>query len=155
MLIACNDSKKESKPAEKAKEVTPPPPQVKKPVDTAPLPPLAADPGGATGKAVWATGFGGLGIDSPRAITVAANGEVYVVGYFDGEIDMGPGGKHEAPRKGNEKDAPSDAYLVKLGADGSGLRRPLAAPAAVAPAAGIAPVATAGGLAAAMAGTWA
>jgi hypothetical protein len=120
LLIACKDDKKtETKTVEPKKEVTPPPPQVKKPVDKTPLPPLAADPGGATGKPVWATGFGGLGIDSPRDLTVAANGEVYVVGYFDGEIDMGPGGKHKSvPNEADKKAVPSDAYLVKLGADG-------------------------------------
>ena len=89
LLASCNQKDK----SEAKKEVTPPPPQVKKPVDTKPLPPLAADPGGATGKATWATGFGGLGIDSPRDLAVA-NGEAYVVGFFDGEIDLGPGGKH-------------------------------------------------------------
>lgn len=113
-LLGCNTKK--DKPTEK--DVTPPPPQVKKPVDKTPLPPLAADPGGATGKAVWATGFGGLGIDSPRGLAVSAAGEVYVVGYFDGETDFGPGGKHAARVKDGEKKAPSDAYLVKVGADG-------------------------------------
>jgi hypothetical protein len=111
-LLACN------KPEKKEKEVTPPPPQVKKPVDNTPLPPLSADPGGATGKAAWATGFGGLGIDSPRDIAVAPNGEVYVVGYFDGETDFGPGGKHKAPVKEGEKKVTSDAFVVKLGTDG-------------------------------------
>src|SRR5688500_4139584 len=113
-LFACNKSEKK----DEKKEATPPPPQVKKPVDTTPLPPLAADPGGATGKAVWASGFGGLGIDSPRDIAVAANGEVYVAGYFDGEMDLGAGGKHKAVMAEGEKKAPSDAYLVKLGTDG-------------------------------------
>jgi len=114
VIAACNnksDSKKQEAPP-------PPAPQVKKPVDTTPLPPLAADPGGATGKAAWATGFGGLGIDSPRDIAVAASGDVYVCGYFDGEIvfDSGDaaGGKHEAAGE----DKTSDAYLVKLGPDG-------------------------------------
>lgn len=114
-LFACN--KKDDKPAEK--QVTPPAPQVKKPVENKPLPPLAADPGGATGKAVWATGFGGLGIDSPRGIAVSPSGEVYVAGYFDGETDFGAGGKHVAPKKDGDKKAPSDAYLVKLAADGT------------------------------------
>ncbi|MDQ3341332.1 MAG: SBBP repeat-containing protein [Myxococcota bacterium] len=115
LLASCNNKK--DKPAEKV--VAPPPPQEKKPVDTKPLPPLTADPGGATGKATWATGFGGLGIDSPRGIAVSPAGEAYVVGYFDGEIDLGPGGKHKAPAKEGEKKVPSDAYLVKVGADGT------------------------------------
>ena len=115
LLASCNQKDK----SEAKKEVTPPPPQVKKPVDTKPLPPLAADPGGATGKATWATGFGGLGIDSPRDLAVA-NGEAYVVGFFDGEIDLGPGGKHKAAGEAKKGAAPpTDAYLVKLGADGA------------------------------------
>src|ERR1700733_5824296 len=73
-----------------------PRPQVKKPIDKTPLPPLAVDQGGATGKPLWATGFGGLGIDSPRAVATAPGGDSYVVGYFDGEIDLGPAGKHRA-----------------------------------------------------------
>lgn len=91
--------------------------QVKKPVDTNPLPPLAEDPGGATGKAVRATGLGGLGIDAPRAVT-AAGDDVFVVGYFDGTIDFGaPIGKRTAPSD-DPKKAPSDAYVAKIGADG-------------------------------------
>ena len=102
-------------PARKAE----PRPQRKKPVDTTPLPALAANPGGATGKPLWATGFGGLGIDSPRAIAVAPGGDSYVVGYFDGETDLGPAGKHQAtPNAKDPKKSGSDAFVVKLGADG-------------------------------------
>jgi hypothetical protein len=85
-------------------KVAPPRPQIKRPVDTTPLPALAVDQrghgkpghGGATGKPLWAIGFGGLGIDSPRAAATAPGGDVYFVGYFDGEIDLGPAGKHRA-----------------------------------------------------------
>src|SRR5262245_42685612 len=94
-------------------------PQKKLPVDKTPLPALAADRGGATGKPGWATGFGGLGIDSPRAIAVAPGGESYVVGYFDGETDLGPAGKHAATANAKEPNKTgSDAFVVKLGADG-------------------------------------
>jgi Beta-propeller repeat len=114
LLVACS-SKKE--PAEK--KVTPPPPQVKKPVENKPLPPLAADPGGATGKPEWTAGFGGLGIDSPRGIAASPNGETYVIGYYDNDIDLGlPAGKLSPARKPGEPKALSDAYLVKIGADG-------------------------------------
>ena len=119
LLCACEEKKK--KLADN--DVTAPPPQVKKPVENKPMPALAPNTSGATGKPLWATGFGGLGIDSPRDIAAAPNGETYVVGYFDGEIDMGPGGKHKAaegdvPKGAEKKGPPSDAYLVKLGADG-------------------------------------
>src|SRR6185436_7874477 len=91
----------------------------KKPVDTKPLPPLAKDPGGATGKPLRATGFGGLGIDAGRAIAVTPAGEAYVVGYFDGEGDFGPAGKLKAAGDQTvKKNAPADAFVVKLVVDG-------------------------------------
>jgi hypothetical protein len=93
-------------------------PVVKRPVDTRPLPPLAKDPGGATGKPLRSTGFGGLGIDVGRAIAIGPGGEAYVVGYFDGEGDFGPGGKLKATGDQAVKKPPSDAYAVKVGADG-------------------------------------
>lgn len=113
-LVGCS-SKDASK--ERPAATAPPPPQVKKPVDTRPLPPLAKDPGGATGKPVWSTGFGGLGIDVPRDIAIGPGGEVYVAGYFDGEVDFGPAGKFKAAGEAAKK-PPSDGYVAKLGADG-------------------------------------
>jgi hypothetical protein len=110
-ITACTGKKKEA--AKEAPPVVAPPAQVKKPVDTTPLPPLAADPGGATGKPVWAAGFGGLGSESVRDLAVSAGGEAYVIGYFDGETDFGTAGKHKSTG-----DKTSDAYLVKLAADG-------------------------------------
>lgn len=93
--------------------------EVKRPIDKTPLPPLARDRGGATGKPLWTTGFGGLGIDAPRAVAVAPGGDSYVVGYFDGETDLGPAGKHRATD--NDKDpgkTGTDAFVVRLGPDG-------------------------------------
>jgi hypothetical protein len=61
---------------------------------------------------VWQAGFGGLGIDSPRAIAVGPAGEVYVCGYIEGEADFGGSiGKKTSAGK-------SDAFLAKLGPDG-------------------------------------
>ena len=111
----CN--KDDAKPAGN----TPPPPvpQVKQTVDRTPLPPLAKNPGGASGKPLWATGFGGLGSDAPRAVAIGAGGEIYVAGYFDGETDLGPAGKHAAfPNAKDPKKTGSDAYLVKLDTGG-------------------------------------
>lgn len=94
-------------------------PVAKKPIDTTPLPPLAKDPGGATGKPLRATGFGGLGVDAGRAIALAAGGDAYVVGYFNGEGHFGPAGKIAAAGDQTvKKGPPSDAFVVKLGADG-------------------------------------
>src|SRR5688572_22678673 len=84
----------------------------KKPVPTQALPPLAADPGGATGKPLWQAGFGGLGIDSPKGIAIGSAGEVYLAGYIEGETNFGGAvGKKTSAGK-------SDAFVAKLGADG-------------------------------------
>ena len=85
-------------------------PMVKKPLDTHPLPALAKDPGGATGKPIWSTGFGGLGVDAARDIAVAPSGDSYVVGVFDGEMIAGTT-KIKAAGDGTK----SDAFLVHLG----------------------------------------
>ena len=112
LLLGCGKHE-EAKPAAKTEEVPPaPPPVAKQMVSSAPLPGLAADPGGATGKPVWATGFGGLGIDSPRGIAVGPDGATYVAGYFDGTIDFG-GAIGKLPSGGG-----SDAFVAKLGPDG-------------------------------------
>ena len=101
------DTKKEEKTVETKVELAP-----KKAVETKALPPLAADPGGATGKPVWQAGFGGLGIDSPRGIAVAADGSVYVCGYIEGETDFGGSvGKKTSAGK-------SDAFVAKLDPSG-------------------------------------
>ncbi len=89
--------------------------EIKHPIDKAPLPPLGADPGGATGKVVWATRYGGLGTEVPRGIALAASGDTYLTGYVDGVADFGiagAGGKHDSGGS-------TDAYLMKLGADGA------------------------------------
>lgn len=93
-------------------------PVAKKPVDTKPLPALAKDPGGATGKPLRTLGIGGLGVDVSRAITIAPSGDAYVAGYFDRECDFGPAGKITAAGDQKAKKPPSDAFLVKVGADG-------------------------------------
>jgi hypothetical protein len=112
-VVSCSNKKEEpkAKPADRSKVVeTEPAP--KKPVPTAPLPELAADPGGATGKPIWQTAFGGLGIDAPRGVAVGPDGSVYVVGYFDGDIDFG-GTIGKKPSAGG-----SDAFVAKLSPDG-------------------------------------
>src|SRR5215475_13844673 len=93
--------------------------EVKRAIDKTPLPGLARDRSGATGKPLWAIGFGGLGIDAPRAIATAPGGDSYVVGYFDGEIDLGPAGKHRAADNDKDPKHPStDAFMVRLDPDG-------------------------------------
>ena len=127
--LSCARANRTSKPAAsnapQPVENTPAP-AVKKTVSKAPLPALAADTGGATGKPMWQTGFGGLGIDVPRGVAVGAGNEVYVAGYFDGECDFGGTvGKKPSRRHG------SDGFLAKLdrrrqdglGADSSAAKR--------------------------------
>ena len=85
---------------------------MKREVSKQPLPALATDTGGATGKPMWQLGFGGDGMDVPRGVAVGANNEVYVAGYFDGTADFGgPVGKKTAV-------GGSDGFLAKLTADG-------------------------------------
>src|SRR3954469_3734524 len=110
-LFACGKEaakKTEDKPVENATVAVAP----KKPVENKALPPLAADPGGATGKPIWQAAFGGFQSVVPKGIAVSAAGEAYVAGYFEGDIDFGGTvGKKTSAGK-------SDAYLTKLGADG-------------------------------------
>jgi hypothetical protein len=117
-LVACGSSKDSSEDRKSndqatAKQTEAVKPMVKKPVDTRPLPPLATDPGGATGKAVWSMGFGGVGIESPRGLAVAPSGELYLAGIFDGEMVVGDN-KFKATGDGTK----SDAFLMRIGTDG-------------------------------------
>ncbi len=75
-----------------------------------PLPPLAKDPGGATGSAQWGTGIGGLGIDSPRDV-LASGDDIFVVGQFEGDCTFGPLGVRKAV-------GGTDAFLARLDKDG-------------------------------------
>jgi hypothetical protein len=120
LLLACGCSSHKSQdpaaaPPNGSGAVPPenaPPPQVKQEVSKQPLPALATDTGGATGKPVWQYGFGGYGIDVPRAVTTDSNNDVYVVGYFDADIDFGPPVGVKKPAGG------SDGYITKLTSDG-------------------------------------
>lgn len=111
LLLAACPSKKAT-PKKQPEKVVEKAPEAKKPVPTTPLPALAADPGGATGKPIWQTGFGGMGIDAPRGVAVGSDGSVYVCGYFDGEINFG-GTIGKKPSEGG-----SDAFVAKLSPDG-------------------------------------
>jgi hypothetical protein len=108
--FACSKGKEDKRSESKAEtsvNVAP-----KKVVQNKELPPLAADPGGATGKPVWQAGFGGLGIDSPRGIAVGSDGSVYICGYIEGETDFGGTiGKKKSAGK-------SDAFVAKFAPDG-------------------------------------
>jgi hypothetical protein len=96
VLVPVAGCKRDAAP-ERERKATEPRPQRKQPVDRTPLPALAPDHGGATGKAVWAT----------------------VAGYFDGETELGPAGKHRAAEHAKDaKKTGSDAFVVKLGSDG-------------------------------------
>lgn len=111
VLPGCGGKKEEqSKPqteASTAVEVAP-----KKPVEHKELPPLAADPGDATGKPIWQAGFGGLAIDAAKGIAVGPGGEVYVCGYIEGETDFGGSvGKKTSAGK-------SDAFVAKFSPEG-------------------------------------
>lgn len=107
-IVACSHDPKDAPKATVTPEAAP---VVKKTIPTTPLPALVSDTSGATGKPMWSAAFGGLGIDAPKAIAVGADGSAYVVGYFEGELDLGPLGKHASAGK-------SDAFVVKITPDG-------------------------------------
>ncbi len=104
--VACSPKKREA-PAEppaaaaaaEPAPATPPPP-------SKPLPPLAADPGGATGAARWAVGFGGAGTDAPRGIDLDERGAV-LAGLFSQTATFGALGERTAVGK-------SDALVLGL-----------------------------------------
>lgn len=77
----------------------------------APLPPLPADPGGATGKPRWAVSFGGATSDSPRGLAADDRGLV-LAGLFTGEAVFGKAGERTAKGK-------SDALVMALDHDGA------------------------------------
>jgi hypothetical protein len=112
-LAGCN----RETPSEPERTPVAPHRDVVRPIDKTPLPPLSINRGGATGKPIWALGFGGLGIDAPRAVAVAPSGDCYVAGYFDGTTDLGPAGKHAAT-PGKDGKAASDAFVVRVSPDG-------------------------------------
>jgi hypothetical protein len=111
VLCACSQKKKQA-PVSTGSESGAPMTPVKREVSTKPLPGLATDTGGATGKPMWQLGFGGFGIDVPRGVAVAPSNDVYVAGYFDGETEFGGNiGKVKAA-------GGSDGYLMKVSGDG-------------------------------------
>src|SRR5258708_16811752 len=94
-LVACEGNKGDEPPAA--------PKFKKRPAPQTPLPPLAADPGGATGKPSWAMSFGGIGSTASRSVATDAHGNVYVCGYFEGTVDLGDG-----PKLGQRASTPTD-----------------------------------------------
>jgi hypothetical protein len=87
---------------------TPPTPPAPPPA----LPALAEDAGRKLGVPAWSTSVGGTQVDIGRAIAVAPDGAVYVVGDFEGTATFGAAGDRTAVGK-------SDAVLLRLGADGN------------------------------------
>ncbi|HET9990826.1 MAG TPA: SBBP repeat-containing protein [Kofleriaceae bacterium] len=114
LALACSCKQGHDKPASNAPQPVEntPAPAIKHEVSKAPLPALATDTGGATGKPIWQAGFGGYGIDVPRGVAVGAGNEVYVAGYFDSECDFGGAVGKKASAGG------SDGFLAKLTTDG-------------------------------------
>ncbi len=77
------------------------------PIPQAPLPPLATDPGGATGKPRWTMSFGGTGLDAPRGLAVDESGDVFVAGLFSGDATFAALGTRKATGK-------TDALVMRL-----------------------------------------
>lgn len=109
VAAACSPKKREA-PAEPPEPRAAPAAAVKAPVApppaSAPLPALAADPGGATGAPRWAVGFGGPGTDAPRGLDLDERGAV-LVGLFSQTAAFGALGERTAAGK-------SDALVLGL-----------------------------------------
>jgi hypothetical protein len=114
-VLACGGKKDEDKkePVKKPeakpdagpkKEVTPPPP----------LPELATDTGGGTGKPLWALPIGGLGMDVARDLAVDPTGDAILCGDFEEEATFGALGKRTSAGK-------SDGFILRTGKDGTPL----------------------------------
>lgn len=115
-IVACGNKKDEADKAPPkdppkaapdagiAKEVKPPDP----------LPPLAGDAGGGTGKPVWALPIGGLGSDVARDLAVDPTGDAILCGDFEGETTFGALGTRTSAGK-------SDGFILRTGKDGTPL----------------------------------
>ena len=117
-VAACKDKKSDKQEPAKPGTASGSAPVAPKPAP-APLPPLAKDPGGATGDAVWVTGFGGLLIDTVRGLAVGPDGATYVAGFFEGEATFGKAGTKTAAPPADPKKPESDAFIAALGPDGT------------------------------------
>jgi hypothetical protein len=113
-LAACEPPKKETKKEEPAPTAGTPvaTPGAAPAAPAAPLPGLAADPGGATGAPRFGVAFGGLATDAPRDVAVDGDGNVAVAGYFEGEATFGALGARTPAGK-------SDAFVARLAASGA------------------------------------
>jgi hypothetical protein len=111
-VLSCSQSKKKQEATGGGPAENVPMQAVKKPVPKGALPELSQNGGTATGKPMWQFGFGGFGSDVPRGVAIAPSGDVFVAGYFEGEADFG-GAAGKVTAVGG-----SDAYILKLGADG-------------------------------------
>jgi hypothetical protein len=73
------------------------------------------DPSGAL---VWAVSFGGTRTTTANGVAVDANGDVYVIGNFDGETDFDPGAGQQLV----ESHGSTDIFLLRLDGDGNLVR---------------------------------
>lgn len=71
----------------------------------------------AVGAFVWGFAIGGTGSDAARGITVDENGDVHVVGSFEGTIDLDPGSGTSSVSSAGDR----DIFWVKLDANGQHL----------------------------------
>jgi hypothetical protein len=108
VAVACDSRGAKNEPAVTGSAATQKlPVAAKLPPPSKPLPPLASAPGGATGKPAWGASFGGLGSDAPRDIAVDKDGDIVVVGSYDGDGGFGSAG----PRKSQ---GGTDAFVMML-----------------------------------------
>ena len=85
------------------------PPRVAPPAK--PLPPLEADPGGATGTVEWITTIGGVAGEVPRALAITAGDATVVAGDFEETASFGAAGERTSAGK-------ADVYVARVDAAG-------------------------------------
>ena len=73
----------------------------------------------ASGSLVWARSVGGSGSDQGNRIAVAADGSVYVTGFFSKTVDFDPGSGTSAITAANGTTANTDAFILKLDSTGN------------------------------------
>lgn len=100
------------------------------PIKKTPPPPLetlGTDPGSGDGKLGWTVAFGGLGSDVSRDLALLPDGDVVLVGDFEGDAEFGKLGKKSAvptgadPKKKRAPDDPKpvDGFAMRLKPDGT------------------------------------
>ncbi len=129
-LAACGSKKSDGDKSDKVDVKKKPDAGAKAPVKKEPPPPLqtlGTDPGSSGGKVGWTVAFGGLGTDVTRDIALLPDGDLVVVGDFEGDAEFGklgkksanPTGADPAKKPSSDDPKPVDAFAMRIKPDGT------------------------------------